>query len=407
MSAPPRVLFLLPNYPPAFGGGARSLQQIRAVLSEGGLESEVLAAYRGIAGDREIGVRRLPSPGGEKLPRLNAYCFALLTPFALLARARHYDLIHTMGNAHHVYAAILAGRLLGKPVIISSVQNRHDDPSGIRRERFGRLKSSLFSRADRFICCSGYQLTAYRDAGYPESKVRFIPNGIDPARHRPARDPAERIALRDRLHLPRDEFIVVSVGAIIERKGIDLLIEAWEAFRAGGGAGKLVLVGPDRADDPGGDVSDEFVRNLRERLRRSGAETSVIFTGQVGNVPDYLRSADAFALLSRGEGFPFALLEAMAAGLPFLIWDLPDYGGYDLADGTHGYLVPPFDVRRIAERLEELSARPELRERMGGQSRALASRFTLERSAAAHLSLYRELGTASRPGETSRMESAK
>jgi len=146
-------------------------------------------------------------------------------------------------------------------------------------------------------------------------------------------------------------------------------------------------------------VDDAFVASIRERLASAAPAESVVFAGRVANVQDYLRAADVFALVSRGEGgVPQALLEAMATQLPFLVWDLPDYRGYDLKDGIHGHLVPPFDTTRLAERLGALASSVELREKMGRAARAHASEFTFDRNAASHMALYREVAAGRRTG---------
>src|SRR5437867_6416202 len=387
----PRVLFLLQRYPPAFGGGALFLSLVREAIGMVGIPSIVLTGNRGIEGGRGPGIHRVPSLRGEKLPRLDAYLFALMAGPTLVALRRRFDLIHTMGNGHYAYVAILAGRLLGKPVIISSVQNRCDDPGGILHERFGRTKNRLFSQASGYVCCSGLQVEAYRNAGYPAEKVHFIPNAFDPHKFRPCEDQAQKAVLRERLGLPRKGLVVVSIGAIISWKGIDLLAEGWVAFRRSGNEGTLLLVGPNRGDDPGGSVDDRFVASVRGALSRAGIADSVIFTGRVDNPEEYLRASDVFALMSRGEGFPLSLLEAMGTGLPFVIWNLPDYRGYDLADGDQGFLLPSFDTALLADRLGKLASSHEAREIMGRQARALASRFTIARSVAAHIDLYRKV----------------
>jgi glycosyltransferase involved in cell wall biosynthesis len=387
----PRVLFLSQAYPPAFSGGGQYLAMIRKAITRRGFPSQVIAGDRGLPGPPEPGVLRLPSPGGETMPRLGAYCFALLTPFALLAQRRRYDLIQAMGNSYSVYGAILTGRLLRKAVVVSSIMNRHDDPSGILPQRFGKLKNAIFARASRFVCCSGLQLEAYRRAGYPEAKVVFIPNGVDPARFAPCASEEERARLRSSLGLPAGEFIAVSVGAMIERKGIDLLAEAWIRFRSGRDRGLLLLAGPDRSTDRGSGVDDRFIAALKARLAAAGVSGSVRFTGKVPNVPDFLRAGDAFFLMSRGEGFPVAILEAMLTELPVVLWGLPDYGGYDLADGANVLLLPPFNVEALAATFARLADDAALRRRLGLEGRTLASRFTLERSMAGYAGVYQSL----------------
>jgi glycosyltransferase involved in cell wall biosynthesis len=392
----PRILYLLQRFPPAFGGGFWFLSRVRDRIQQEGFQSIVVTGNRGIRGGSQPGVYRLPSPGGEALPRLDAYSFALMAGPVLLALRRQYDFIHTIGNAHYAYLGILAGRILRKPVIVSSVQNRSDDPGGILQERFGTLKNAVFSRASAYICCSGLQVDEYRRAGYPMKAVHFIPNGCDTARFRPCESPEEKDLLRERLGLPKNEFTLVTVGAICERKGIDLLVEAWIRFRGSTRRGRLVLVGPDSPDDAGAGVQAAFVKSVCDRLVAAGEEGSVQFTGRVANVEEYLRSADAFALMSRGEGFPLSLLEAMNSQLPFVIWNLPDYDGYDLRDGEHGFLLPCFDVERLARCLVDLADSPAGARTLGIQARALASRYTLDASLARHVALYREIASVHR-----------
>src|SRR2546425_3041018 len=117
----PRILFLVQGYPPVFGGGALTLSLIRSSIARRGVESMVLTGNRGIEGGRQPGVCRLPSLGSETYPRIDAFLFALMVVPMLVALHRRYDVIHTMGKEWSVYVAILVGRVLGKPVIVSSV----------------------------------------------------------------------------------------------------------------------------------------------------------------------------------------------------------------------------------------------------------------------------------------------
>ena len=389
--ADPRILFLVNRFPPILGGGGYFIKLIHESILSLGFQSTVLSGDRGIQPEECRGIVRLPTIMGRTSSRLSAYLFCLMAGPGMLLLRRRYDIVHTMGNAHYVYLAIALGRLLSKPVIVCSVMNREDDPDGIAQERFGRLKSSIHQTASALVCCSGNQVDAYRRAGYPEEKVCFIPNAFQPSRFRPCEKPEEKAALRERLGLPPRGFVVASVAAVTERKGIDLLAEGWAHFRRPESSGTLVLVGSSDKEDPGGYVDHAFVNAVRDRLTRSRVADSVIFTGHVSNPEDYLRASDAFALMSRGEGFPLALLEAMATGLPFLIWNLPDYRGYGLRDGEQGFLLPPFEVPFLAQRFAELASSADLRQDMGRKGRTLSARYTIDRSVAQFVALYRKL----------------
>jgi glycosyltransferase involved in cell wall biosynthesis len=106
----------------------------------------------------------------------------------------------------------------------------------------------------------------------------------------------------------------------MQRKGADILIEAWRQVAAKLGERALLLcVGPTEfsGDDPG-DVADRnaFARHLIADVKQTGLDSSVIFTGRTSAVADYLAASDLFVFPSRAEGFPNALIEAMASGLP-------------------------------------------------------------------------------------------
>jgi glycosyltransferase involved in cell wall biosynthesis len=87
-----------------------------------------------------------------------------------------------------------------------------------------------------------------------------------------------------------------------------------------------------------------------------------------------------FAFPSTREGFPGAVLEAMAAGLPVVAYDLPAFQGW-LVEGEHGFLVPINDHRQMADRLLKLLQNDSLRREISNRNIEYARRFTWERAA--------------------------
>lgn len=169
-----------------------------------------------------------------------------------------------------------------------------------------------------------------------------IPNGVDCQRFRPAESDGERAELRARLGLPLDAEIVIYVGSIVARKGVDVLATAWHAIARERPQAHLLLVGPHRRPDDGNPSHAEintFCDKVDELLRQSGAADRVTFTGKVENVECYLRAADIFVFPSHLEGMPNVVPEAMAAGLPCVVTPfkgLPDEFG---APGDTFWLV--------------------------------------------------------------------
>ncbi|HET9589153.1 MAG TPA: glycosyltransferase, partial [Anaerolineales bacterium] len=118
---------------------------------------------------------------------------------------------------------------------------------------------------------------------------------------------------------------------------------------------------------------------LEELTQRLGLTPRVTFPGFCRDVPERLAKAQAFLLVSKWEGFPRSILEAMRAGLPVVASDV---GGVkeSVVDGTTGFVIPPGDTARLRDRLNELITCPELRIRMGEAGRrSYEEKFTFDR----------------------------
>ena len=152
--------------------------------------------------------------------------------------------------------------------------------------------------------------------------------------------------------------VVVSAGRLSQEKGFDLLVEAWALALAEPGrdrSGWTLRIhgeGPERAA-------------LTAEAARLGAAESVDFAGQTADIGAALKQGSVFASGSRAEGFPMALLEAMACGLPCAAFDCAPGVRELIHDGKNGALVPPGNVHALAERLGELMDSREAREAQG------------------------------------------
>jgi glycosyltransferase involved in cell wall biosynthesis len=136
-------------------------------------------------------------------------------------------------------------------------------------------------------------------------------------------------------------------------------------------------------------IGDGPLRGQLEELVQSlGLTSRVTFLGFRRDVPERLARAQAFLLVSKWEGFPRSILEAMRAGLPVVATEI---GGVkeSVVDGTTGFVIPPGDTVRLRECLRELIACPELRIRMGEAGRRrYEERFTFDRLVARTTQVY-------------------
>jgi glycosyltransferase involved in cell wall biosynthesis len=202
------------------------------------------------------------------------------------------------------YAATLLGRWLRVAVTITLRGTEVPLARDPRRRR--RLVLAL-ERARRVFSVSDSLRRHVVSLGVPREKIVVIGNGIDTAVfHR-----VERRAARDTLHLPVDAPVLISVGALVERKGFHRVMECLPALRQRFPGLRYLVVG---GASPEGDWSTV----LRGRVAELGLQDCVTFLGALPakelKVP--LSAADIFVLATRNEGWANVFLEAMACGLP-------------------------------------------------------------------------------------------
>lgn len=128
--------------------------------------------------------------------------------------------------------------------------------------------------------------------------------------------------------------------------------------------------------------------SVESQIRALGVEGRTERLGDRADVPALLGSADMFVLSSTKEGFPYAVLEAMAAELPIVatrVGGIPEM----IQDGVHGFLVAPRDVDALSAALRRLAGDPVLRRRMGKAAREkVAKEFRLEEMVSRTLKIY-------------------
>lgn len=161
---------------------------------------------------------------------------------------------------------------------------------------------------------------------------------------------------------------LLAVGRLEPVKGFDILIRAFAEVAAVHDEWRLTILG----EGP-----------ERERLERLTAELGldrkVSMPGWVRHPSERMARSHAFALPSNREGFPNALLEAMASGLPAVAFDCASGPGEIISHERDGILVPPGDANRLAAALEHLMANAAERERMGAAAREAVQRYAPER----------------------------
>lgn len=170
----------------------------------------------------------------------------------------------------------------------------------------------------------------------------------------------DRVACRNQLGLPQNEYIVAFVGWFIERKGPKRVAEAIQKV---------------------GGVKSIFIGKGEQEPQCEG----ILFKGALPHdkVPFYLGAADVFVLPTLHEGCCNAVVEAMACGLPVVSSNLPF--NWDVLDSSNSIMIDPNDVNEIASAIRELKDNPERRIDLAKGALKKAESLTIDRRAKAIL----------------------
>ena len=245
------------------------------------------------------------------------------------------------------------------------------------------------TKVDHVICVSRYWAKQLTERFDTESVV--IPNGIDAARFR-APD-LTREAARARFGWG-ERPVVLAVGGIEPRKGSMELLRAFALLREQLPDALLAIAGGETLFDYR-DYRDSWqaeADHLGLRVANSADRAQVAVMGRIDDpdMPALYRGADLLAMPSTKEGFGLVAVEAMAAGSPVVLTDLPVFQEH-FFDGGDCVMVPVGDVRRLADAIRGLLREGPERAAVVAGGHTTAARFSWGAAAEAHERFYSEV----------------
>lgn len=317
--------------------------------SEGSLESQ----FTQMPGTLSI-VPELIRPINPRRDRL------ALSRLTAIFRQERPHIVHTHSGKAGILGRLAAHRA-GVPIIIHTIHGPSfgSFQSWLPNQLFKWAERHAARYTDHFISVAEAMTEQYLAAGIgqPEQFTRIL-SGFE---LQPFLSATNDPALRARFGFAASDFVVVKLGRLASLKGHDDLFAAAPALISRNPRMKFLLIG----DGP-------LRRNFEARVAGMGLQRHFAFTGLVppNEVPALLGIGDALVHLSRREGLPRALPQALAAGKPVIACDC-DGSPEVCIDGRTGFLIKPGDAKSLIARLTELADDPALRARLGEAGREL------------------------------------
>ena len=363
---PVSVLLICDSYPPVIGGSEVEAQRVSAGLIARGHQVQVLCA----GGPPMPPVRRWVDPAGVPVRiltrrsrgRWRDMFFASEVAWEIWSGRKRYDVVYFLMQGLQLAAGLPVARWLQMPIVMKF------GGSGVipamRRSRAGRVELDWLRQwAARLLVLNDGMVEEAIADGFPRSQLTWMPNPVDIEEFHPAR-PGEAPEWREGHGIPVNARVAVYVGRLSQEKGLPSLIRGFAHAARQTPDAILLLVGggPQRLE----------LEKLASELRLPPEQIRFVGRVDIAEVPHWLRASDIFALTSPSEGLSCALLEAMAAGLPSVVSDIPANRQL-IEDQVHGLSIPFENDAAIGEAFLTLLQNPDARRRMGRAARQRAA----------------------------------
>ena len=370
------VCFVTPEYFPISGGTGAYVYYLSHSLQKLGHNVHVVARHSEDAEDVVDGIKVHYIKGtGNALTRYWRFARSASKKIEELNKQIGLDIIHAnlplvpsfaipKESAKALICAVHS-TWKGEAIVTRQSNPKELNPNEKMMLKFNRVlrryETQLMNQSDALIAVSRYTVGELTELyGIEEEKIHVIYNGVDINKFKPRPDKAK---LRREFGLEENKKIVLFVGRLYHRKGLEILLHSIPPVLQEFGDVKFAISGI------GFKKKEQSLRDLAKEL---DIEDTVTFLGYVPDekLPELYSASDIFVLPAIYENFPFAILEAQATGLPVIstkVGGIPEF----LVDKENGFLIVPGDPKQLTQRVLTLLQDPKLAEEMGNRGRKL------------------------------------
>ncbi len=326
------------------------------------------------SGDRKYRLNENIWSNHDKSSRLGRILQIFKTISLLLSQLRRYDIFHFTGVTWGAILSPLFLHPLGKKVVFSMIRYGNDNPSYIINTKRGKIILSLLRQFDGVIGLSPIFAKECKDYGF-SSKLITLPNFMAIPQLEREKEITQSLAHRSEFQIPSDALVLLYVGVAHERKGLDVLVDAYIELRKKYSNLWLIIVGPKNTNE-NENLGGEFLPQLNKKINDANAQKQVIWTGIISDLDklsQYYWISDIFVLPTRSEGSPNVIAEAMYSELPVVVSNLVGITDAVINNKENGFLVTVNDTKSFVDVIDQLINDSDLRNTMGknGRQRAI------------------------------------
>ncbi|MCL1978352.1 MAG: glycosyltransferase family 4 protein [Candidatus Bathyarchaeota archaeon] len=349
------ICFISPEYWPLAGGTGAYIYYLSNELMKNGYNTNIVT---GSNQNLDVQVNRQLKVYFQKIPKIPVIKSFMLAEASYrklnsIRNTANIDITHPQLPLTPSFAV---PPRFGKTIVCTVHSTWKGEAEAIGGEPYSRLNANekflvsfnwflrffevgMIKRASRVIAVSDFTRQELRKYyNIPENRIRVIHNGVNTHKFQPAKDKQK---IKAELGLNPDDITILSVGRLYARKGLFTLIEAMPSVVKRFKNAKFVISGKGQSDE---------MAKLNTHAERLGVKDNIIFTGYYPDkkLPKLYQAADVFAFSTFYEHHPFAVLEALATGLPVVTTTV---GGIaeTIKTGKNGLLVNPFNSKQFSD----------------------------------------------------------
>lgn len=365
------VCFITPEYYPITGGTGSYVYYLSKMLVKYGNSVGIVTKGDAHGSEGEYEKIRVFSVKTSKVPVIDPFLFFRASYEKLSEIRVKFPVDVTHANLPLIPSFAVPSDF-GKALVSTVHSTWEGEANALKKEVFTKLNFNekivrsfkhilkqfeyrLLKRSDIIIAVSEYtKREILKNYAIPAWKIKVIFNGVDLEKFKPAKDKAK---FKRELGFSDNDVLILYVGRLYSRKGLPTLISAVPQVAKKIRNVKFIISGKGFSDEE---------KRLRGYVEYFKVRENVIFLGYFPDekLPNLYKAADIFVFPSIYENMPFAMLEALASGLPVVttsVGGIPEV----IEDGKNGFLVKPYDSIGLANRILRLIESPDMASEIG------------------------------------------